>query len=452
MAVLPLPDIGTWLFRRGDSDRKRVAAENPVAIVKQLDGHIKTLKLKQPDPSHSHSALKDADKDALVGAMLLMGKSLQDALNMFISEVLPHDEYPKGWNEVLSGTLGGLHRALTDTLVTLERPSAEVGLSMKQQQESLKTRTLSLELDEAPVKPGLNRSESAPAATVQGEISPDFPPLGPPLRLAPVPERFEPAYEYRDLAAENPGVSIAVIQELRAEMRVNAAIQLAIESLEFTEGQLQLVKQVNKAAGGAGANLEPVQQHFYEGYDRILRRAVELERRDCSSEVPVPVQQQSRNENRPQTSHTQSSAQLSPTSWKPRAPRRISLVTIPPPHEEEALARGQRRGSHTQKRPGTAPNGSGGMMHRKRSIMFNDDEFSDHSTLGNSRSYSTLRGSHGSRGSMEAMTMSPTGQAFDQSARARANVRRNTVHGMGGIGIREEGMSLLCFSLWPREK
>ncbi|KAK1777592.1 hypothetical protein QBC45DRAFT_330357 [Copromyces sp. CBS 386.78] len=442
MAVLPLPDIGTWLFRRGDSDRKRVAAENPVAIVKQLDGHIKTLKQANP----SHSALRDADKDALVGAMLLMGKSLQDALNMFMAEVLPHDEYPKGWNEVLSGTLGGLHRALTDTLVTLERPSAEVGLSMKQQQESLKTRTLSLELDEAPPvqKPGLHRSESAPAGTTQGQgdSSPDFPPLGSPLplRLAPVPERFEPAtaYEYHDLAAENPGVSMAVIQELRAEMRVNAAIQLAIESLEFTEGQLQLVKQVNKAAGGAGANLEPVQQHFYEGYDRILRRAVELERRDISCEVPIPVQQQARTENnRPQTSHTN---QQSPTSWKPRAPRRISLVTIPPPQEEEAPARGQRRGSHNQKRPGTAPTGSGGMMHRKRSIMFNDDDFSssDHSTLGNSRSYSNLRGSHGSRGSMEAMTMSPTGQAFDQSARARANVRRNTVHGMGGIGIMEE--------------
>lgn len=438
MAVLPLPDIGTWLFRRGDSDRKRVAAENPVAIVKQLDGHIKTLKkAKLP-----HS-LKDADKDALVGAMLMMGKSLQDALNLFMSEVLPHDEYPKGWNEVLSGTLGGLHRALENTLITLESPHsvAENGLSMKQQQESMKTRTLSLEMDEAAMKPGLNRSESAPAApTTQGEISPDFPPLGPPLRLAPVPERFEPAYEYRDLAAENPGVSMAVIQELRAEMRVNAAIQLAIESLEFTEGQLQLVKQVNKAAGANGANLEPVQQHFYEGYDRILRRAVELERRDMSTGVPVPVQsQKTENQNRPQTSHTQSSAQLSPTSWKPRAPRRISLVTIPPPQEEEAPARGQRRGSSNQKRPGTAPNGSGGMMHRKRSIMFNDD--SDHSTLGNSRSYSNLRGSHGSRGSMEAMTMSPTGQAFDQNARARANVRRNTVHGMGGMGIREEGES-----------
>lgn len=436
MAVLPLPDIGTWLFRRGDSDRKRGAAsENPVAIVKQLDAHIKALK----QANLPHSALRDADKDALVGAMLLMGKSLQDALNMFMAEVLPHDEYPKGWNEVLSGTLGGLHRALTDTLVTLERPhTAEVGLSMKQHQESLRTRTLSLELDEAPVKPGLNRSESAPAAaTTQGEISPDFPPLGPPLRLAPVPERFEPAYEYRDLAAENPGVSMAVIQELRAEMRVNAAIQLAIESLEFTEGQLQLVKQVNRAAGSAGANLEPVQQHFYEGYDRILRRAVELERRDFSSEVPAPVQR----ENRPQTSHTQSSAQLSPTSWKPRAPRRISLVTIPPPLEEEA-PRGQRRGSHTQRRPGTAPNGG---THRKRSIMFNDDDFSDQaSTLGNSRSYSNLRSSQGSRGSKEAMTMSPTGQAFDERARARA-MRRNTVHGVGVMGIREEGTLLLVF-------
>ncbi|ESA42361.1 hypothetical protein NCU09824 [Neurospora crassa OR74A] len=459
MAVLPLPDLGTWLFRRGDADRKRVAAENPVTIVKQLDGYVKEL--KQANLPHS---LKDAEKDALVGAMLLMGKSLQDALNMFMAEVLPHDEYPKGWNEVLSGTLGGLQRALADTLVTLERPhAAEAGLSMKQHQESLKTRTLSLELDEASpqvVKPGLNRSESAPAgstttttATTQreGEISPDFPPLGPPLplRLAPVPERFEPAYEYRDLAADNPGVSMAVIQELRAEMRVNAAIQLAIESLEFTEGQLQLMKQVDRAAGGA--DFEPVQQHFYEGYDRILRRAVELERRHASSEVPVAVSQplprgdNQNHQNRPQTSHTQNSAQLSPTSWRPRPPRRISLVTIPPPHEAEAHSRGgggggQRQSSYTQqKRPGTAPNG--GMMHRKRSIMFNDDgDFSDYaSTLGNSRSYSNLRssqGSHGSRGSMEAMTMSPTGQAFDQ--RARANVRRSTVHGMVGMGIREE--------------
>jgi hypothetical protein len=44
---------------------------------------------------------------------------------------------------------------------------------------------------------------------------------------------------------------LSLMKDLRAEMRVNAAIQVAVDSLEFAEGQLQIVKEVNRLKGGS---------------------------------------------------------------------------------------------------------------------------------------------------------------------------------------------------------
>jgi hypothetical protein len=63
-------------------------------------------------------------------------------------------------------------------------------------------------------------------------------------------------------------------------MRVNAAIQVAVDSLEFAEGQLKIVKNVHRLHGGSFQLLE---KHFYQGYNRILFRALELERREFDS-------------------------------------------------------------------------------------------------------------------------------------------------------------------------
>ncbi|KAK0609604.1 hypothetical protein B0T17DRAFT_621647 [Bombardia bombarda] len=78
----------------------------------------------------------------------------------------------------------------------------------------------------------------------------------------------------------DPAADLALMKELRAEMRVNAAIQVAVDSLEFAEGQLKIVKQVNRLHG---SSFELLHKHFYEGYNRILFRALELERREFGS-------------------------------------------------------------------------------------------------------------------------------------------------------------------------
>jgi hypothetical protein len=59
--------------------------------------------------------------------------------------------------------------------------------------------------------------------------------------IAPTPGRLAP-----DSAAD-----LALMKDLRAEMRVNAAIQVAVDSLEFAEGQLRIVKEVNRLKGGS---------------------------------------------------------------------------------------------------------------------------------------------------------------------------------------------------------
>ena len=40
--------------------------------------------------------------------------------------------------------------------------------------------------------------------------------------------------------------NLFLMKDPRAEMRVNAAIQMAVDSLEFAEGQLQIVKEVKQ--------------------------------------------------------------------------------------------------------------------------------------------------------------------------------------------------------------
>ncbi|KAL1839091.1 hypothetical protein VTJ49DRAFT_1859 [Mycothermus thermophilus] len=65
------------------------------------------------------------------------------------------------------------------------------------------------------------------------------------------------------------------MKSLRAEMRVQAAIHVAIESLEFAEGQLNVMRM--------GGDINLLQKHFYEGYNRLLHRALDLQRQELGS-------------------------------------------------------------------------------------------------------------------------------------------------------------------------
>ncbi|KAK4215075.1 hypothetical protein QBC37DRAFT_399005 [Rhypophila decipiens] len=86
---------------------------------------------------------------------------------------------------------------------------------------------------------------------------------------------------------ENPAADLALMKELRAEMRVNAAIQVAVDSLEFADGQMKIVRDVHRLHGSG--SFELLQKHFYEGYNRILFRALELEQREFDSPSGSPV-------------------------------------------------------------------------------------------------------------------------------------------------------------------
>ena len=68
------PDLGSWLFR---SVRRENFAESPVLAIERLTS------LAGP--------IGDADKDVLVGAMLTLGSSLNQALNI-VRELLPEDK------------------------------------------------------------------------------------------------------------------------------------------------------------------------------------------------------------------------------------------------------------------------------------------------------------------------------------------------------------------------
>ncbi|KAK5655620.1 hypothetical protein OQA88_5551 [Cercophora sp. LCS_1] len=265
-----LPDFNlTWLLRSVRGEIFSVHS-NPILVINRLN---------------ALRPLGDADKDALLGAILSLGPSLQMALTMLL-ELLPQDESRERLGEVLCPTLGQLHKLLTLTLTSFERRGVGNiggGKGLERGERGKKARSE----PRTPKRPATARD--VPSIRVEEErrphtARPEFPmppPFGMGMNLGMGVGMgmgmggLGTVFERRDPAAD-----LALQKELRAEMRVNAAIQVAVDSLEFAEGQLRIVKEVNRLSGGS---FELLQRHFYEGYNRILFRALELERREFDS-------------------------------------------------------------------------------------------------------------------------------------------------------------------------
>lgn len=316
--MAPFPDFGTWLLRsvRGGE----ASPDSPVSVIERLNA--------LPRPLRSA-----ADKDTLVGAVLTLGPSLQIALHILL-ELLPEDDDRERLGEVLCPTLGQLQRSLTDTLLSLRGPQddkskksfaanrakhmrgrsntlplpSEILFRGVRIDRSIKTPTTAPTLAQVPEFPSTfpspDRIDESPLEDFldepelpQPSSQPPPPPTLPTITKSPVsipvptplptaslsplaPPSLRSPSPTLSARRPDPAADLALVKELRAEMRVNAAIQVAVDSLEFAEGQLKIVKNVHRLHGGSFQLLE---KHFYQGYNRILFRALELERREFDS-------------------------------------------------------------------------------------------------------------------------------------------------------------------------
>lgn len=318
--MAPFPDFGTWLLRSvrgGDAN-----PDSAVSVIERLNALPRPLR-------------NAADKDTLVGAVLTLGPSLQLALHILL-ELLPEDDDRERLGEVLCPTLGQLQRSLTDTLLSLRGPQddkskksfaanrakhmrgrsntlplpSEILFRGVRIDRSIKTPSAAPTLAQVPESPATypspDRIDESPLEDFLDEpelpLPSSQPPPPPPtittatkslVPVVPVPTPL-PTVSLSPLAPPtprspsptpsarrpDPAADLALVKELRAEMRVNAAIQVAVDSLEFAEGQLKIVKNVHRLHGGSFQLLE---KHFYQGYNRILFRALELERREFDS-------------------------------------------------------------------------------------------------------------------------------------------------------------------------
>ncbi|KAH6844921.1 hypothetical protein B0I37DRAFT_171532 [Chaetomium sp. MPI-CAGE-AT-0009] len=252
-------------------------ADSPIQAVERL--------LSSPRP------LQDADREVLVGAVLTMSSSLHLALGI-LQEILPQEKSQERLGEVLCPTLGQLLSSLQGTMCSFERSSS------RQATERVATYTAE---PSKPTTPRLLRRSSQhtfpqltqSVTTRDGRPMSAISPAGraasfrasptqsrdartktesfPSLEGSPTPRQLHP----EPVVHHGPATHLA--RALQAEIRVQAAIHVAVESLEFAEGQLKVVKQINQLHGG---NIDQIQSHFYEGYNRLLLRAVELQRQE----------------------------------------------------------------------------------------------------------------------------------------------------------------------------
>ncbi|AEO55835.1 hypothetical protein MYCTH_2300069 [Thermothelomyces thermophilus ATCC 42464] len=272
MALLP-----DWLLRL----RRVEPADNPVLAVEKLNS------LGRP--------LQDADKEILVGAVLTMSSSLHLALDM-LQEILPQEKSQERLGEVMCPTLGSLLDSLQSTLSSFARSTSR----QAPPPEASATPPASTPGTATPRAGGANVAGehhhhhlSTPRSRHSGhggraavKESEQFGSAGfsRPQTARTETERFPPFEDSRTAGRlDHTGINIRrrpaenLVNALQAEMRVQAAINVAIESLEFAEGQLKMVKEVNRLHGG---NFDLLQRHFYQGYNRLLSRALELQWRE----------------------------------------------------------------------------------------------------------------------------------------------------------------------------
>jgi hypothetical protein len=216
MALFP-----DWLLRFRDN-----VTESPVLAVERLNS------LPRP--------LRDADKEALVGAVLTMSSSLHLALGM-LQEVLRQENSQERLGEILCPTLGHLLASLQSTMCSFERSSPRQTTGGASATPSAKTP----EPATPRVPNGSHRNQLATASNKQP--LPASPPLDRPDSPSTSPTQLQYARTTTEAASTATRRShIAVrpeshlVKALQAEMRVQAAIHVAVESLEFAEGQLKL--------------------------------------------------------------------------------------------------------------------------------------------------------------------------------------------------------------------
>ncbi len=225
MALLP-----EWLLR---SVRRDSFTDSPVLAVEKLGS------LPRP--------LGDADKDILVGAVLTLSSSLHLALGL-LQGVLPQEKSQERLGEVLCPTLGHLLASVQNTLTSFEPKSPQRAHGAPRPPLAARGGTIPRPVLARDARQALSRPASSPAATTRARQ----------LQSEPwaSAERF-PSLEDNS-AARRLHVEVDIqsrpetqlVKALQAEMRVQAAIHVAIESLEFAEGQLKVVKEVNQLHGG----------------------------------------------------------------------------------------------------------------------------------------------------------------------------------------------------------
>jgi hypothetical protein len=213
-------------------------SDNPILAIEKL------ISLPRP--------LQDADKEILVGAALTLSASLTLALGM-LQELLPQETSRERLGEVVCPTLGQLLASLNNTLPLFEggtptaTPSAntprpatprlangnlkDVYLSPKPSQRI----TAGKEQSSAPARPLIDRPTSSSTVATQSP------------RARTKTERFPPLEDnstvrHADGVDNQSRPETHLMKALQAEMRVQAAIHVAIESLEFAEGQLKVIK------------------------------------------------------------------------------------------------------------------------------------------------------------------------------------------------------------------
>jgi hypothetical protein len=254
-----LPDLGSWLLR--SVARRDHFTNNPVINVERLNA------LPRP--------LQDAHKEVLIGAVLTMSSSLSLALGM-LQEIFPQEISQDRLGEVLCPTLGHLLASLQSTLSSFDwkPPPPTPGLSATPSSNSPE-RVLPSTKQKPPPLPPPGPERVRPATAVEERLirplgwpnnRPAIAPsvLRPPARPATShAERVNNTPPQQDASgdpARRPSMKgsdvqgkpeTQLVQALNAEMRVQAAIHVAIESLEFAESQLKVVKEVNQLHGGS---------------------------------------------------------------------------------------------------------------------------------------------------------------------------------------------------------
>lgn len=232
------PDLGSWLLRRRDN-----YAASPVVAVERLN----TL----PRP------IQDGDKDTLVGAVLTMSASLNMALDMLV-ELLPQDKSRERLGEVLCPTLGHLLASLQHTLSnfdqTISHPPSTAPLSPPSAKSVTKYPTPDRGVEPPHTPRPTDPEHQQPSSHLSREDASSQLVEGPGPNLEQFPNLhggsgLAPSQQPHAEASGQQGSGL--IEALQAEMRVQAAIHVAVESLEFAEGQLRLVRQLNGLHGGS---------------------------------------------------------------------------------------------------------------------------------------------------------------------------------------------------------